>query len=171
MTRVLEDWLLTCPSVGWISAIALEAAAADFFDLRPEVAKAISGGVRMTALGETPRVQPRAYYHRWARMLAHRRRGCALTLISDTITLTGTIVPGVGIAQSSEQAVIYVRGTVPEIAAVALVGRKLDDLIRIERIKLGNYRITEAQQDEWGLAVWFDVPRLPFDRFIQPPRV
>ncbi len=166
MTGVLEDWLLTCPSVRWISGIALEAAAAEFFDLRPEVAKAISGGVRMTALGETHRVQPRAYYQRSARMLAHRRRGCSLTLIRDTIALTGTVSPGVGISQSRDQAVIYVRGKVPEIAAVALVGRKLDDLIRIRGFKLADYRITEAEQDEWGLAVWFDVPRLPFGQFV-----
>ena len=34
------------------------------------------------------------------------------------------------------------------------------------RFKFGNYRITAAEQDEWGLAVWFDVPRLAFNHFV-----
>ncbi|VVT29899.1 hypothetical protein SPHINGO391_510192 [Sphingomonas aurantiaca] len=166
MTAALRDWLLTCPEVKWISALALEAADAGLFDLRLEMAKAISGGVRMTSLGETLRVQPRAYYQRSARMLAHRRKGCSLTLVSDTVVLTGSIFQGVAISESRDSAVIYVRQTVPATAAVALVGRSLDDLIRIGRFKFGNYRITAAEQDEWGLAVWFDVPRLAFNHFV-----
>ena len=166
MTVALKDWLLTCPEVQWISAIAPMAAAAGFFDLRPEMAKAISGGVRMASLGETPRIQPRAYYHRSARMLAHRRRGCYLALLADTLVLSGTIVPGVAIAQMQTSTVLYVRRSVPETIAVALPGRRVGDLIHVGRLDLADYLITAAEQDEWGLAIWFDVPRLAFGQFV-----
>ncbi|TCQ06314.1 hypothetical protein [Sphingomonas sp. PP-CC-3A-396] len=166
MTAALRDWLLTCPEVKWISAVALEAAEAGLFDLHSEMAKAISGGVRMASLGESLRVQPRAYYQRSARMLAHRRKGCSLSLVSDTLVLTGSIFQGVAISESRDSTVLYVRQAVPEIAAMALVGRNLDDLIRIGRFEFSGYRITEAERDEWGLAVWFDVPRLAFKHFI-----
>ncbi len=166
MTATLEDWLLTCPNVGWISEVAVKAAAGGLIDLRPEMAKAISGGVRMTSLGETPREQPRDYYLRTARMHAHRRKGCFLTLVADTLVLNGTIDQGVAIAQSRKSAVLYLRRTIPEMFAVALTGRKVDDLIHLSRLALTDYRISVVEQDEWGLAVWFDVPRLVYRQFV-----
>ncbi|RYF08693.1 MAG: hypothetical protein EOO77_24960 [Oxalobacteraceae bacterium] len=166
MNRDLNDWLLTCPTVRWISALAIEAAAAGLVDLRPEMAKAISGGVRMASLGETARVQPRDYYARSARMLAYRRRRCFLTLVADTLVLGGTIAPGLAISQSPKTAVAYIRRSIPETVVGALAGRMVDEVIHTPLMAFPRYSITNAEQDECGFGIWFDVPQLPFSQFV-----
>lgn len=161
MNRGTLDWLLACPSVEGVSALAVDIHREGLLPLERELARAIARSVSEAALGAAPRLQPPLYHERAAMMYATRIRGQQMAIVKGVAVMRGRLLPGVGISELPGQVALHLRATVPDTIVMAAPGQPLRDLIGWQLFKAERFEILSAHQARDGLTIWIKTSRPP----------
>jgi hypothetical protein len=160
----LRDWLLTCPTTPYVSAIAADAAQAGLLDLPDAAARAIAIAVRLSYIAPKLRLnrsRAKHIHHHVERLLLRRGRACELEVVGDTLVLIGAIGPGVAISGSRRWAELHVRADVPHTVVTAMKGRGLDEIFGSRPLPFERYTVARAELDDRRVRVRCAMPRMP----------
>jgi hypothetical protein len=163
MSLQLQEWLLACPTLRHASTLAVDAHHAGLIDFPSALAQAVVTNVHLRAHG-LARTRGLSALIEVAKLGARQRKSPRLRVEGSTALFTGTIAPGVAIAQSQFEAVLRAASTLPESLTVAMIGRRLSDVIDAPLLGRRNYVISHANCDSEGCSIRFGVPTLRLPR-------
>jgi hypothetical protein len=159
----LRDWLLTCPTTPYVSAIAADAAQAGLLNLPDAAARAIAIAVRLSYIAprlRLNRLRAKHVHHHVERVLVRRGRACELEVVGDTLVLIGAIGPGVAISGNRRWAELHARTNIPQTVVTAMTGRGLDEIFGSRPLPLERYTVARAERDDFGVRVRCAMPRI-----------